>query len=160
MCDMTHSFVICVWMSHVTHERVLLHINESCHTWMSHVTYGWVMSYMNESCHINESCHKQVVSYINASCHAWMCHATSSLIWHDSYTARYNTLQPTATHIHTYMHTHGWVMSRYHWHVNKNVTRHIWMNHVTYKYVVSHRITSCHAWMSHVTASLWDGYDS
>jgi len=26
-------------------------MNESCHIWMSHVTYEWVMSHMNESCH-------------------------------------------------------------------------------------------------------------
>ena len=26
------------WMSHVTHEGVMLHMKESCYTWMSHVT--------------------------------------------------------------------------------------------------------------------------
>jgi len=53
-----------VSISHITHEWVIPHMNESCHTgvmshmneschiWMSHVTYEWVMSHMNESCHI------------------------------------------------------------------------------------------------------------
>jgi len=42
----------CLWMSHVTYEWVMSHLNESCHIWMTHVTYEWVMSHMNESCHI------------------------------------------------------------------------------------------------------------
>ena len=35
------------WMSHVTHEWVMSHMNEFCHVWMSHVTHEWVMSHMN-----------------------------------------------------------------------------------------------------------------
>ena len=39
-------------MSHVTYERVMSHMNESCLIWMRHVSYEWVMSHINESCHV------------------------------------------------------------------------------------------------------------
>ena len=42
-----------LWISHVAHEWVMPHFNESCHISMSHVTYQWVMSHINESCHIS-----------------------------------------------------------------------------------------------------------
>jgi len=44
-------WVMHTWMSHVTYEWVMSHLNESCHRWMGHVTFEWVMSHMNESCH-------------------------------------------------------------------------------------------------------------
>ena len=39
-------------MSHVTYDRVMSHMIESCHIWSSHVTYDRVMSHMNEACHV------------------------------------------------------------------------------------------------------------
>jgi len=93
-----------IWISHVTYEWVLSHMNESCHIWMNHVQYEWVMSHMNESyhawmshvpytrewstnpkgvaivtyeqvmSHMNESCHIWVMSHINDSCCIWMGH--------------------------------------------------------------------------------------
>jgi len=60
-------------MSHVTHEGVMSHMNESCHIWMSHVTYEWVMSRVNESCHIwmSHVTYEWVMSHMNESCHRW-----------------------------------------------------------------------------------------
>jgi len=43
----------------------IVRLNESCHIWMSYVTYEWVMSHMNESCqmsHVTEQ-YSQFVSY-------------------------------------------------------------------------------------------------
>ena len=34
-----------IWMSHVSHEWVVPHVNESCLKWTSHVSYEWVMSH-------------------------------------------------------------------------------------------------------------------
>jgi len=34
-------------MSHVTHEWVISHMNESCHLRLSHVTYSWVVAHMD-----------------------------------------------------------------------------------------------------------------
>jgi len=64
-------------MSHVTYERVVLHINESCLIQMSHVSYKWVMSHMNESCLIwmSHVSYEWVMSHMNESCLIWMRHA-------------------------------------------------------------------------------------
>jgi len=48
MCDMTRSYV--TWLVHM-YERVMSHMNESCHTWISHVTCERGMSHMIESRH-------------------------------------------------------------------------------------------------------------
>ena len=85
MSHVTHEWVIShmnetchTWMSHVTHEWFMSHMNESCHTWMSHVTHECVMSHMNESCHtwMSHVTHECVMSHMNASCHTWMRHVT------------------------------------------------------------------------------------
>jgi len=72
MSHMNESCHTC--MSYVTYESVMSHMNESCHTWMSHVTYEWVMSHMNESCHtwISHVTYEWVVSHTNESCHIWI----------------------------------------------------------------------------------------
>jgi len=47
--DMSHVDESChIWISHVTHERDMSHMNETCHIWMSHVTHERDMSRMNE----------------------------------------------------------------------------------------------------------------
>jgi len=64
-----------IWMSRVTYEWVMSHINESCHMWMSHFTYEWVMSHMNESCHIwmSHVTYEWVMSHMNGSFqHIWI----------------------------------------------------------------------------------------
>ena len=57
--------------SHVTYQRVMSHMNESCHIWMSHVTYQRVKSRMNESCHIRTShvTYQRVMSQIISTSH-------------------------------------------------------------------------------------------
>jgi len=42
----------CKWMSHVTWEWVMSHMNESCHIWISHVTCEEVMLHVNWSRHM------------------------------------------------------------------------------------------------------------
>ena len=85
-------------MSHVEHECVMLHINESFVAWsavqflfafvplldkpfhmgISHVTHGWVMSHMNESCTAwsvaQLSWPMAWVPLLNESCHIWVLH--------------------------------------------------------------------------------------
>jgi len=158
------------------------HMNESCHIWMSHVTYEWVMSHMNESsiavcifkCHAfhiyncrallkikyqwwlfkfpfsgERLCHTWMrhvthwwgTLHMNGACHIWMSHVTyESVIAHHYIVLSHLTLR--------------WVMS------HMNEACHIWMRHVTYEWVMSHiwmsHVTlmneACHIWMSHVTS--------
>jgi len=67
-------------VSHITHERVLLHIQKSCHIWISHVIYigaqgtagSWrscVVSLMN-----NAYISPTYASHRIESCHIWMSH--------------------------------------------------------------------------------------
>jgi len=86
-----------IWKSHIMYEPVMctyeLHTS-SCRTWMSQVTYEWVMSHMNESCHVwishaymKESYHAWtspfyiwmthgIMSHMNESSHIWVSHVT------------------------------------------------------------------------------------
>ena len=88
----------CQWVSHVTHEWVMLtdvasekasqfapervvHLNESCRIWMrhdksiytcvSHVTYRWVMLHPNKSYRTwpSHDAPEYVVLHVNESCH-------------------------------------------------------------------------------------------
>jgi len=70
MCDMKRYDI---WTSHVSYERVMSHMNESCHIWTSHVSYERVMSHMNESCLIWTShvTYERVCSHMNESCLIW-----------------------------------------------------------------------------------------
>jgi len=80
-----------IWMSHVSHEWVVIH-----------VTYGQVMSHMDELCHtwINHAAHEGVMSRINESCririhmnkagHTWMRHVThEGVMSHENYPSSY-----------------------------------------------------------------------
>jgi len=76
-----------IYLSHVTHEWVMSHTNESCHVRMSHVTHEWVMA---SGCCIETTCrrhpfdatsmciylshftYKWVMSQANESCHMRM----------------------------------------------------------------------------------------
>jgi len=74
---MSHMNESChVGTSHVTYERVMSHMNESCPIWTSDVTYEWVMSHMNKSCHVWTShvTYERVMSHMNKSCHVWTSH--------------------------------------------------------------------------------------
>jgi len=61
-------------VSHMWRSRFM---NESCHIWMSHVTYEWVMSHMDEwvMSHMNESCLIRIsyVTYEWVMSYVWMC---------------------------------------------------------------------------------------
>ena len=58
-------------MSHVTHDWVMSHMTESCHTWLSHVTHDWVMSHTTESCHtwLSHVTHDWVMKHV---CLVWV----------------------------------------------------------------------------------------
>ena len=62
MCIYCHT-----WMSHVTCEWVMSHVNESCHTWMIHITYAWVLS-NTQMMHV---AHTWVKSSMNVHVHTW-----------------------------------------------------------------------------------------
>ena len=120
-----------IWMSHVTYDWVMSHINESCHIWMiyvnkcpperllrtsryHHVTYDRVMSRMNESFHtrMRHVAFRWAVSHMNDLYHMWMSHVI-----------------------------YEWVMSHL---IESN---HTWKKHVTYGWVAFHVNESCRIWM-------------
>jgi len=83
------------WMSHVTHEWVMLHINKSCHTWMNHVTHEWVIdsvTYEWVMSHLGHVAHERVVAQCHDSfIYIYICAMTHSQVpWliqlcHDSF---------------------------------------------------------------------------
>jgi len=86
--EMSHMNESCpIWMSHVSHEWVMSHTNdscfifhgnESCPIWMSHVPYAWVMSHMPVISHGNEWC-PMSISHEWVTCLARMSQV--SIIW-------------------------------------------------------------------------------
>jgi len=93
ICDMSRMDVSCrIWMSHVTHKRVMSHMNVKCHIYlgMSHITRKRVMSHMNVLRQISHSgdlifmCEMSHVSFIyvwNESCHIWTCYVRYQISW-------------------------------------------------------------------------------
>ena len=81
-----------IWMSHVTHECVMSHMNVSCHIWTSHVTYErvmrrslvrvcvfqWVVSHVTHERVMytwrSHETYKKVMSHTNKSYHEWKSH--------------------------------------------------------------------------------------
>ena len=70
-------------MSHVAHEWVMSHMNDSRLIWRSQVSYEWVMSHINKLFYINTvACcistrrvsFEWVVSHMNMLCLIWMSH--------------------------------------------------------------------------------------
>jgi len=146
--DMSFCIISChIWISHVTYEYVVSHMNESCHrqmpwaskcrwqshinaschrrhAWMGHVTYASVMSHMN-------------MSRMNHSCHIWICRVTYE--WVMSQT---NVLGVEVQMTITYK----CVMSQT---SRMNESCHVCISHVTYEYVTYEQ--SCHIWICRVT---------
>ena len=129
ICDMPHKNKSCrrhgcMCTSHVTHESVMSHMNESRHTWMSHVTHEWVTWHMNESCP------------------TWMSHVRYE--WVMSHIRLSHV-----THMSEPYHTYEWVMS----HIGmRHVTRTNDSRH-TYDWVtlMSRVNLPCHTRMNPVT---------
>ena len=82
-------------VSHVSHEWVMSHMNESCLTWMSHVSYEWVIPHMNESCL------------------TWMSHVSQVLMTYNN-SRRTACISSQVSHV-----SYEWVTS----HMNKSATR-------------------------------------
>jgi len=149
----------------VTHVWVMEPI--SCHPPMSHVKHQWVMSHTNESCHahINASCctdhwvtysamyaivitaslyeccqaHEQVIS------HVWMSHVTH--VAESCYTHRWVTY---SRHVHNCPHGISMYECR-HTHCVYVATP-MDKSHHTHEWATSHLYTSHgHTWMSHFT---------
>ena len=122
------------WISHVTFERVMSHLNESCHIWMSHVTFEWVMSHLNVSCHI------------------WMSHVTFECVVSQFFLPS-SDLAPHVVSLKTF--TYEWATS----HLDASCQKkkkctgpgepcstyrrswdsHLWMSHVTFEWVMSQK---------------------
>ena len=123
------------------------HTNGSCHIWMSHVTCEWGMSHMNAAfhgwvrqllyvrSHMNESCHvwmgyvtyKWVMSHMNEVCCIWMRQVTRATPvcswrpWHAALISVTWSIHQCDMSLVTY----EWGMS------HMNAAGHIWMRRVT-----------------------------
>jgi len=133
-----------MWMSHVTYERVISHMNESCHIRMSHVTYEWVTSQgrkifaPDDSASFNHT-YGYVMSHMNESRHIWMSHV--KYVWVTSQGGNIFPPDDSASFHHKYEYvtsdvTYEWVIRR---------------SYVTYEWVMSHMNESRQIWISHVT---------
>jgi len=100
-----------LWMSHFTrvNESCHVHMNESCHT------YEWVMSHKKESCPTYESVMWQIGEWHGIE----LCHTYHNM-------GGLDPMPQHVTHIHELWHIYSWDMS------------HIWMSHVTQKWVMSY----------------------
>jgi len=99
------------------------HMDESWHTQMSHGTHKWILALVNESTY------------------GWVMAFPSPLPTGSSRDTQTPT-HPVRVSWLINSHSHIWLI---------NSHSHIWMNHVEYKWVMSHKNESCHIWMSHVT---------
>jgi len=105
------------WLSQVTCDWVMSHVNESSCTWMSHVTRAWVMSNARALTHhaivalVAHWVIEWVILCVIESCHMSMCRVASEWVMShvnlmsNTRAAHCNTLQHTATHYNTLQHT-------------------------------------------------------
>jgi len=144
MSHVTYACVMHIWKSDFMHELVLS-IYEwhmpSCCTWVSQITNDWVMSHMNESC-----IYERVISCMNKSflymhdtaimlhvsklSHVWVSHVTYEWVMH----------------VWKSDFMHELVLCIYEWHMPSCCA---WMSQVTYEWVMSQMNESCHICMSH-----------
>jgi len=131
------------WMSDVTYEWDMSHLNGTCHIWMSHVTSEWVMSH--------EFTREWVMTHLNESRHIWVSHVTHERVISHTQISREEPLASPQdmwiSHVIC-----EWVMS----HMSESCRT--WTSHVTHsawarKNTSRHDVTCkwCHIWMSHVT---------
>jgi len=112
------------WLSHVTHEWVMLRMNASCHICMSHVTYEWVMSHMSGISHIIYEWVMWIVKELY--------HLRIGPILHVRVLSQMGDV------------TYLWFMSY------MIDSRHAWMSHCTSEWEMWYMNESYHKWMSHV----------
>ena len=163
-----------IWMSHVTYDWVMSHMNAShvntlhlplCYVCKqnSHVTREWVFSHMNASCHIWTRhiwtrciffcamfAYKTATSHVNESCHVWIRHVT------------YERVMSRINAAYLIRMSYVWTCSVYLCAIPgqervvsfKNESRHIWISRVSYERIMSHMNKPCHIWMGHVRYEL------
>jgi len=133
-----------IWMSPVTCERVMSHVNAACLVTTIHAIFGWFMSRMNESCHAWASHvpYECVISRMDVACHVWMIHVMYE--WFMSY-------MNDSCHVRTNHVTYECVMSRIHTACHSR----IWMIHHLWSHMKDSSVTYdwdewVHVRMSHV----------
>ena len=147
-------------MSHVTHDWVMSHINESCHIWLSHVTYKWIMIPLmnhhmihltNHSFNVSSMYHHIIwlshVTYVwvisrmtesfpaKKACNSW-------LFWEHDLQLMSESCHVWLSHVtykHTYICGKDRTSSR-----GQSASCHLRISHVTYVWVMSHMNETCH----------------
>ena len=119
---------VCVYLSHVTCEYVMSHMNESCHIWMSHVTYGM----RRLACHVwHSGIYTCIPVSVRYTCNfMWIRHVTyewvmSHMEW-DDLLENVTNASYEADKVCIYVCTY--------------------MSHVTCESAMSHVNESCHTW--------------
>jgi len=142
-----------IWMSHVTFEWDMYHLNATRHVWMSHVKYDWVMSrHTKSTCvlsHVKTNMYHlnmwrvsfeyvTIVCHMNVTRHIWKRHIFK---WYMSPVTYSNDTCLVTYYRHVSFECNTSCM---------NESRQIWLSHVTYEWVMSHMNESCRMWISHV----------
>jgi len=135
MCDVIHSYV--AWLG------LTCDIMRSCHIWMTHVTRECVVCDVNHSYVTGRVWRESFICDVTESCHLWMNHITHmNKSFHTCLMPRMNES----------CHTHKWVISHM---SHMDYSRHTRMSHVTYEWVISSMIESCHVWMEKRRDDKW-----
>ena len=170
-----------IWMSHVTYEWVISHMNESCHIWVSHIRV--ISEWNDDICsirfafissewdirsilrHVSFVCvrHDSFLTWlinmwydslISSECDIWSLHSERSMSNVDE------SCHIWMSHVTYKWVTYKWVTYKwvtYKWLIRMCYTRHsfhIWNLHFAYKWVMSRLNKSRHIWMSSVTARM------